>query len=91
MNDIFKIIDYIINWQQENDSEFKTLPIDEHSHLVFNHKNQIYRFIFSNKHKRDMCRLSIPRELINDYHYMIEQEDGFTFYLFTEGDYNATN
>lgn len=87
MENIFKIIEYIINWQKENDSDFKTVPIDEHSHLVFNHKNQIYRFIFSDKYKRDGCRLNIPRELMTNYPYMLEQEDGFTYYLFTEGDY----
>lgn len=87
MENIFKIIEYIVNWQNEYDSEFKTIPIDEHSHLIFNHKNQIYRFIFSNKYKRDRCRLNIPMDLMNNYHYMIEQEDGFTYYLFTEGDY----
>lgn len=87
MENIFKIIEYIVNWQNEHDSEFKTIPIDEHSHLIFNHKNQIYRFIFSNKYKRERCRLNIPMDLMNNYHYMIEQEDGFTYYLFTEGDY----
>ena len=84
---ITKIIDYISKWQKENDFNFKVLPNDEHSSLVFNHKNQIYRFIFSNKFKRDKCRLSIPKELQINYDYMIEQEDGFTYYLFTEGDF----
>lgn len=82
MNNLFKIIEYIINWQQENDSDFKTVPTDNHSSLIFNHENQIYKFIFSDKHTRDMCRISIPQELMKDYHYMIEQEEGFTFYSF---------
>lgn len=86
MNNIFKIIEYINDWQKEHDFDFKLLPIDEHSSLIFNHENQIYRFIFSNKYKRDECRLNIPLELIEHYDYMIEQEEGFTYYLFTKGD-----
>lgn len=84
---VFDIIKFIINWQIENDSEFTVLPNDEHSTLIFNHKNQIYKFIFSNKHKREMCRLRIPHELLNQYQFMIEQEDGFTYYLLSEGDF----
>ena len=86
-NKLFKLIDYINKWQKENDNNFKILPIDEHSYLIFNHKNQIYKFAFSNKHKRDECRLNIPLDILEDYCYMMEQEDGFTYYLFTEGDY----
>ena len=87
MKNIYKIIEYIDTWQKQNDFNFKVLPIDEHSHLIFNYKNQIYDFVFSNKIKREKCRLSIPQELLNDCQYMIEQEMGFTFYYFTEGDY----
>ena len=87
MNNKIKIIKYITKWQRENDFDFKTLPIDEHYYLIFNHESQIYKFVFSNKYKRDECRLSIPLELIEPYQYMIEQEDGFTYYLFTKGDY----
>ena len=84
---VFDIIKFITNWQIENDSEFTVLPNDEHSALIFNHKNQIYKFIFSNKHKREMCRLRIPHELLNQYQFMIEHEDGFTYYLLSEGDF----
>lgn len=84
---VFDIIKFITNWQIENDSEFTVLPNDKHSVLIFNHKNQIYKFIFSNKHKREMCRLRIPHELLNQYQFMIEQEDGFTYYLLSEGDF----
>ena len=87
MNNILKIIEHINNWQKENDLDFQTIPNDEHSSLIFHHKNQIYKFIFSTESKRDKCRLNIPYELLDNYHYMIEQEDGFTYYLFTEGDY----
>lgn len=83
-NKMFDIIKYIDIWQKENDLEFKTLPIDDHSHLVFNHGRHIYRFIFSSKQKRDECVLHIPKELIEEYQYIIEQEDGLTYYLFME-------
>lgn len=86
MNNIFKIIEFVTKWQLENDSNFKVLPTDEHASLVFNHENQIYKFIFSNKLKRDDCRLRIPKELLVIYNHMLEQEDGFTYYLFTKGD-----
>lgn len=87
MNNIIKIIEFITKWQQENDSDFKVVPNDNHSSLVFNHKNQIYKFTFSTQIKRDRCRLNIPNELMNNYQYMVEQEDGFTYYLFAEGDF----
>ena len=81
MNNIFKIITYVYDWQSKHDKDFQSLPVDSHSALIFNHENQIYKFLFSNKHKRDECRLTIPFELIENYNYMIEQEDGFTYYL----------
>ena len=84
MNNIFKIIKYIRAWQNDNDKDFKMLPNDEHACLIFNHKNQIYKFVFSNKYKRDKCRLSIPIDLQMSYDYMIEQEDGFTYYVLKE-------
>lgn len=87
METIIEIIKYINAWQKNNDVDFKSIPIDNHSYLIFNHKNQIYRFIFSNDNMRNICRASIPQKLLNNYDYMIEQEDGFTYYLFTEGDY----
>lgn len=89
MSYIIEIIKFINNWQNTNDENFKTLPNDEHSYLVFNHKNQIFRFVFSNKYKRDKCRRDIPLNLLNNYDYFIEQEDGFTYYLFTKGDFDV--
>lgn len=86
MNYLYELIEYINSWQKENDIDFKVLPIDEHSHLIFNYKNQIYDFIFSNKIKREKCRLSIPQKLLDNYQYAIEQENGFTFYYLAKGD-----
>lgn len=74
---------YIKNWQKENDSDFKSLPIDNHSKLIFNHKNEIIVFIFSNKTLRDKCKRSIPLNLTADYDLIVDQEDGFTYYKFT--------
>ena len=84
---IYEIIKFISLWQIENDSDFTVLPNDDHSSLIFNHKNQIYKFVFSNKHKRELCRLRIPHELLNEYKFMIEQEDGFTYYSISKGDF----
>lgn len=86
MNNIFKIIKFITNWQNVNDKDFKNLPVDELSSLIFNYKNQIYKFIFSNKYIRQQCISSIPQNLLFEYEYMIEQEDGFTYYKIIKGD-----
>lgn len=83
MNNIFKIINYINDWQLKNDNEFKIIPNDNHSYLIFNHKNQIYKFVFSNKYKRNKCVSTIPIELLENYSYIMEQEDGLTYYLIT--------
>lgn len=87
MNNIIDIIKFISDWQNEYDNDFKPIPIDEQSTLIFNCKNQIYKFIFSDVYKRNKCRAAIPRKLMTDFTYMIEQEDGFTYYLFTKGDF----
>lgn len=76
------LISYIINWQNENDSEFKPLPVDEHSALIFNDENRIFKFIFSSKFKMSECKASIPHELIKDFQFFINQEEGFTYYKF---------
>ena len=84
---IKEIIDYISNWQSENDKDFKTLPIDNHSSIIINMGNKEFKFIFSNKYKRDECRINMPIEYLEKFSYMIEQENGFTFYIFNlEGD-----
>lgn len=84
---IEKIAEFIRNWQNKNDLEFTPIPIDNHSALIFNNGNRIYKFMFSNKHKRDNCKSEIPKEYLSHYDCMIEQEDGFTFYKFNlEGD-----
>ena len=44
---IYKLIEYITNWQKENDSEFKLIPVDDHSAMIFNMGNQEFKFIFS--------------------------------------------
>lgn len=74
-----KIINYISNWQLENDSEFKPVPTDNHSKLIFNYKNKIFTFIFSNQELRDKCKDSLSLEI--SYNYIISNdEDGITFY-----------
>lgn len=81
-----KIISYIKRWQKENDKEFKPLPTDDHEAIIFNiNGQQIYKFIFSDRYKRDECRLSIPQEYFSDIFFiMIDQEEGFTFYQFNQ-------
>ena len=79
---IYKLIEYITNWQKENDFEFKLIPIDGHSAMIFNMGNQEFKFIFSSKYKATECRMSIPSELLEDFVYIIDQEDGLTLYKF---------
>ena len=83
MNKFNDIRNTIINWQKENDNEFKAVPNDEHSALIFNHYGQeIIKFIFSNKEKRELCRRAIHMKIEDKYHLYLEQEEGFTYYLF---------
>lgn len=76
------IINYINKWQNINDSDFKVIPTDNHFAMVFNLGNQEYKFIFSSKTKQRECQMSIPNELLTDFTYLIEQEEGLTFYKF---------
>ena len=80
MNNFEKLRNYIKRWQKDNDLNFKAIPIDNHSYLIFNHYNETVSFIFSNKYLRDECRLSIPIELLKDYTYINENDNQITFY-----------
>lgn len=80
MNNILNLIKFINEWQNEYDSEFKPIPIDNHSCLIFNYKNKNFKFIFSNEQLRNKCKDSIPLILLSDFLQIIEQEDGITFY-----------
>ena len=75
-----KIIEFVEEWQKNNDKDFKTLPIDEHSKLIFNFGNRIYEFIFSNNCLRDKCKEELSNDIISEFTYIVDQEDGFTFY-----------
>lgn len=77
---MYDVIDYINKWQMTNDSEFKVIPTDNHFAMIFNLGNQEYKFIFSSKAKQRECQMSIPNELLTDFIYLIEQEEGLTFY-----------
>lgn len=82
MNNFEELRNFIKNWQNENDKDFKTLPIDNHSSLIFNHENEIHEFIFSNKDLRLKCQSKIPKKLLLNYIQIIEQEKGMTYYTF---------
>ena len=82
MNNFNKLREFIKNWQNENDKDFKTLPVDKHSSLIFNHENEINEFVFSNERLRLSCQNNIPQELLKDYVHIINQEKGITYYTF---------
>lgn len=83
---LIKLINYIINFQKENDPNWTPLPVDEHSNLIFVQDNFKCSFEFSNSIIRDNCRLSIPLSLLKDYSYFVDQEDGFTYYKIKQGE-----
>lgn len=74
--------EYIKNWQNEHDTSFQVVPTDNHACLIFNHDNEINTFIFSDSYLRNDCMYSIPKELLEDYKLMIDQENGKTYYTF---------
>lgn len=76
-----KLIEFISQWQIENDSEFLPLPVDEHSSIIFNFKNHIHKFIFSNESKRNACKDAIPIELLSQFSYFSETDEGLTYYV----------
>lgn len=82
MDNLMQIRNYIKQWQIENDSNYSILPIDDHKKLIFHNGREIISFDFSDKYLMEECRFSIPRELLKDYIYMIDQEDGFIYYSF---------
>ena len=82
MNNFNELRTYIRSWQIKYDKDFKPLPIDEHSSLVFNHKNEIIKFVFSNERIREECRASIPSEYLAHYQYVVEQINEFIYYSF---------
>lgn len=77
------ICEYINNWQKENDTEFKPIPTDLHAKLVLNNLNVIVTFIFSTKNKMHECINSINDDILN-FDYILEQEDGLTYYWFNK-------
>ena len=83
---IIQIRNYVHNWQLEYDKNYSILPIDEHAKLIFHNGREIITFDFSDKYLMGECRLSIPLDLLKDFPYMIDQEDGFTYYSFNLND-----
>lgn len=79
MNDL---LEKIINFQYKYDSDFKLLPIDNHSALIFNYGSYELKFIFSNENIRKQCinHLNEQYDLNDIFDYFIEQEDGLTYY-----------
>ena len=88
MDNFVKLRNFIKNWQKQNDKNFKLLPNDEHSKLIFHHNNEIIEFIFSTSILRDKCMRSIPKDFLNQYNYMINQENGMTYYKINLGEIN---
>ena len=82
MKNIINIINYIIDWQNENDKEFKPVPIDDHSKIIFNINNQqIYSFTFSSRFQRRVCYYSIPVELLEEFNYIEEQDNDIVCFM----------
>ncbi len=73
----------IRKFQNKYDSNFKTLPVDNHSALIFNFGTYVVKFIFSTKELRRRCLENISNNstvLYDYFEYVIEQEDGLTYY-----------
>ena len=79
---MFEIIKFITDWQNKNDKTFKPVPIDTQSLIIFHFGNQIFNFVFSNETLRDKCNSDIPDKLLDDFPYIMDQENGLTYYGF---------
>ena len=77
---LLEIINLIVNWQKENDEDFKPIPIDEHYYIELNNKNNIFTFIFSNKRLRDKCKSFITINAMNYFTYIHEDDKRFTYF-----------
>lgn len=65
-----ELYDLIVKWQNDNDSEFISIPIDNHAHLILNYKTHITTFIFSNINKRNQCICEIPNDMLSRFQYV---------------------
>lgn len=79
---MIQIINFITDWQELNDKDFTPVPIDNHESLIFDLGNKKFYFTFSNKTLRDKCNSEIPLELLDNFSYVINQENGLTYYKF---------
>ena len=77
---LLNVYKFINDWQLKYDKGFKPIPIDNHFLLIFNHKNQIVSFTFSNKNLRDLCKDDIPLDLLSEYDYLSEDDNKIIFY-----------
>lgn len=80
-NLFLELYNYIDNYQKNNDITFSSLPIDNHCKLIFNFKNQILEFIFSNSILRDDCLLNIPEEYMSQMFIRKDDETKVICYL----------
>ena len=78
---ILNLVKKIQEWQQEHDENYSNVPIDNHSYLIFNCNNCIFKFIFSNELLKNQCRNAFGLDIMEIFDYMVDQEDGFTYYL----------
>lgn len=84
IDSILNLIKKIKEWQTTHDAEYSNVPVDNHSYLILNANNLIFKFVFSNELLRNQCKNAFNSELLSIFSYMVDQEEGFTYYLINE-------